>query len=167
LCRVGRRRTGRRRSTSYRISDEGPIIRTGRPIGGRRLKSTRTGTEKHGYWIGYTKNLLDTVITLHPVSSQLKTILPAYYAADALWKYYKAYEKGGPGVVVQTYEKGRAVEALADLQTEATWNLIGADKFVPAPYKEPAKMVLGKVMTKISEKEVDFIEEYLERRASS
>jgi hypothetical protein len=117
--------------------------------------------------IGYTKNLLDTIITLHPVGSQLKTILPAYYAADALWKYYKAYEKGGPGAVVQTYEKGRAVEALADLQRDATWNLIGADKFVPAPYKEPARMVLGKVMTRISEKEVDFIEDYLERRASS
>jgi hypothetical protein len=118
-------------------------------------------------WIRYGKYIVDTVITFDPVARQLKTILPAYYAADALWEYYKAYEKGGPPAVVQTYAKGRAVEALTDLQTEATWNLVGADKFVPAPYKQPARAVLGKVMTKISEKEVDFIEEYLERRTSS
>lgn len=118
-------------------------------------------------WIRYGKYIVDTVITFDPVASQLKTILPAYHAADALWEYYKAYEKGGLPAVVESYAKDRAVEALTDLQTDATWNLIGAEKFVPTPYKQPAKAVLGKVMTKVSEKEVDFIERYLERRTSS
>jgi hypothetical protein len=126
-----------------------------------------TSNSNHGDWIKYGKYIFDTAITFHPVSSQLKTIIPTYYAADALWEYYKAYEKGGASAVVKTYAKDRAAEALTDLQTEATWNLIGADKIVPAPYKEPAKAVLNKVMGKISEKELDFIEGYLERRASS
>ena len=95
--------------------------------------------------------MLDVVVTLHPVASQLKTILPAYYAADALWEYYRAYDTGGPPDVAKDYMRGRVVEALTDLQTDTTWNLIGADKFVPSPYKEPAKAVLGKVMTRISE----------------
>lgn len=118
-------------------------------------------------WMRYGKYIVDTVTTFDPVARQLKTILPAYHAADALWGYYKAYEKGGFPAVAETYAKDRAVEALTDLQTEATWNLVGADKFVPAPYKQPAREVLSKVMTKVSEKEVDFIEGYLERRASS
>jgi hypothetical protein len=138
------------------MREEGPVVR-----GHRRLRP--------GGSIPTTdvRSLVDTVITLHPIGSQLKVILPAYHAADALWEYYKAYEKGGPEAVVETYVKDRAVEALTDLQTEATWNLIGADKFVPPTYKQPARAVLSGVMTKISEKEVDFIEGYLERRTSS
>lgn len=118
-------------------------------------------------WMKYGKYIVDTIIAFDPVARQLKTILPAYHAADALWEYYKAYQKGGPPAVVETYVKDRAVEALTDLQTEATWNLIGADKFVPPTYKQPARAVLSGVMTKISEKEVDFIEGYLERGTSS
>lgn len=128
--------------------------------------SSPTPESERSEWIRYGKYLFDTAITFHPISSQLRTIVPAYYAADALWKYYKTYEKGGVTAVAKTYAKDRAAQALTDLQTEATWNLVGADKIIPAPYKEPARAVLSKVMGKISEKEVDYIEGYLERRAS-
>jgi hypothetical protein len=134
------------------------------PVWGRSIPTT---TSSRTNWIRYGKYFVDTVITFHPVGRQLKTILPAYHAADALWEYYQAYDKGGPSAVRRAYVRDRAIEALTDLQTEATWNLIGADRFVPAPYKEPARGVLSSVMGKISEKEVDFIEGYLERRTSS
>jgi len=126
-----------------------------------------TSKSSRNDWIRYGKYVVDTVTAFDPIAGQLKTILPAYHAADALWEYYKAYEKGGPPAVVEIYVKDRAVEALTDLQTEATWNLIGADKFIPPTYKQAARAVLSEVMTRISEKEVDFIEEYLERRTSS
>jgi hypothetical protein len=134
----------------------GPVWRGSRPI----------SSSGRGEWIRYGKYIFDAAITFHPVSSQLRTIVPAYYAADALWEYYRVYEKGGATAVAKTYAKDRFAQALTDLQTEATWNLIGADKIVPAPCKESARVVLSNVMGKISEKEVDFIEEYLERRAS-
>jgi hypothetical protein len=116
--------------------------------------------------VNYGKYVVDTVLTFHPVSRQIKTIIPAYHAADAAWEYYKAYREGGVEAVADTYVKDRLVKGLADLQTEAAWNAIGADKFVPAQYKQPARQILNNVMTKISEKEVDFVEEYLARKTS-
>jgi hypothetical protein len=118
-------------------------------------------------WLEYGKYIADTAITFHPIARQLKTVVPAYHAADALWKYCRVYKEGGALAVAQTAVKDRAVQGLSDLQTEATWNLIGADKFVPAPYKEPVRELLGTVMTKISEKEVDFVEGYLARKTVS
>ena len=138
------------------MREEGPVVRGQRRL---RLGGSIPTTD--------VRSFLDIVITLHPVSSQLKTILSAYYAANALWEYYKAYETGGPPEVAEAYGKDRAVDALTDLQRDATWNLIGADKFVPPLYKESAKAVLSKVMTTISKKEVEFIEGYLEKRTSS
>lgn len=126
-----------------------------------------TESSPHSDWVKYGRYFVDTAITFHPIARQAKTIIPAYHAADALWEYYKSYKEGGPEAVAETYVKDRAVQGLSDLQTEATWNLVGADKFIPPAYKKPAREVLSKVMTKISEKEVDFIEGYLERKTSS
>ncbi len=131
----------------------------GRAFGGRipTESSPRIEFEKYGKYVADT-------LSFHPIPRQIKTVKSAYYAADAAWEYYKAYKEGGLKEVADTGAKDHLIGGLADLQTEAAWNTIGADKFVPSPYKKPAKEVLNKVMTKISEKEVDFVEGYLARR---
>jgi hypothetical protein len=89
-------------------------------------------------------------------------IVPAYYAADAMYRYYSAYSEGGVTKVEEAYLKDQATQTLASAQTEAVWAFSGADKWVPVPYKAPAKLAVNKIMTKVSEKEVDMIERYLE-----
>jgi hypothetical protein len=138
------------------------------PIRGERgsisTGSRRTRTQSP--MVNYGRLAIDLALTFTPGVSQAKVIVPAYYAADAMYRYYYAYSEAAFSEVEEAYLRDQATQTLASAQTEAVWAFSGADKWVPVPYKAPAKQVVNKIMTKVSEKEVDMIERYLEDQAS-
>lgn len=116
--------------------------------------------------VNYGRLAIDLALTFTPGVSQARVIVPTYYAADAMYRYYYAYSEGGVSEVEVAYLRDQATQTLATAQTEAVWAFSGADKWVPVPYKAPAKLAFNKIMTKVSEKEVDMIERYLEDQVS-
>lgn len=129
-------------------------------LGSIRAKNLRSSPE-------YGRIVLDVAFTVTPVPSQVKVILPAYYAADAMYSYYVSHKTGEVSEVTKEYLKRDTTRRVATLQTEIIWDFSGADKFVPPQYRAYAKQALNTVMTRVSEKELDFVERYLEKQTTS